>query len=86
MPLLFNVSFPPTLVPHKPLLIEYIAFSKFISTPLLFRYAISCFTAQFQITDRGNDLYTGDHDMKDHIKPYLVVTGTGAAMSYRFRI
>ena len=41
MPFEFRVSFPPTLVPHNPLLMEYAAFSKFISTPLAFKYSIS---------------------------------------------
>ena len=43
-----NVSFPPTDVPQSPLLIEYNALSKFISTLFAFRKSISASLDNFK--------------------------------------
>src|SRR5690606_40389435 len=43
-----NVSFPPTEVPQRPLLIEYFAFSAFTSTPCLCKYSISASRDSFK--------------------------------------
>src|SRR5688572_15151784 len=44
------------------------------------------FPAEFQITDRRDDLHSGDHDVKNHIEPDLVVSGTGTSMSDSFSL
>ncbi len=82
MPLEDRVSFPPTLVPQSPLLIEYSGFCKVHVHAFAFQVFDLCFAAQLEVADGGDDLNTGDHDVEDHIKTYLVVTGAGAAVCY----
>ena len=39
-------------------------------------------TAQFQVSDRGDDFYSRNHDVEDHVKPDLVISCTCAAVGY----
>src|SRR5690606_29752422 len=58
---------------------------RFFSTvfhAMLVQVANLCLPAQLQVADRRDNLHTRDQDVKDHIKPDLVISRSGTAMRH----